>query len=157
MGGLHALLFTKRHRDVIPNYRGTISQCPAIAPGGIPPNPALIGLVRGFIGGLVPKVTQPNGLDPMGINSSEDEVVKYLTDPLNHGLISVELVRDMYSGADVMKADAPKLDFPLLMYHNEADLFTSPVASKAFFETVASQDKKYFAFPKDLKLGHERE
>ncbi|KAI9340552.1 ciliary BBSome complex subunit 1-domain-containing protein [Obelidium mucronatum] len=153
MGGLLALLFAKNHGSKIQNLSGVISQSPAIK-AGAPPSAPVLWAVRS-LGSFVPKVTQPNELDIMGINSSEDRIVEYLKDPLNHGLISVQLAKDMFDGIDEITAAAGDFKFPLIMYHNQSDRLTIATGSSELFSKIGSSDKKYFEFAADLKLGHE--
>ncbi|KAJ3073162.1 hypothetical protein HDU98_002134 [Podochytrium sp. JEL0797] len=153
MGGLIALLMAKHHSARIPNLRGVISQSPACAPG-VAPSPILIGAVRNF-GFIAPKVTQPNALDLENICSQEAVIVDYLKDSLNHGLIAVKLVQELYTANDELKRDASEFKFPIIIRHNENDRLTSNPASKAFFDKIASEDKSFFAYPAELKLGHE--
>ncbi|KAJ3285089.1 hypothetical protein HDU79_007605 [Rhizoclosmatium sp. JEL0117] len=153
MGGLLALVFTKNHHKSLRNFRGVIAQAPALAPGN-PPPPALKFVVRS-VGKLIPKLTQPSNLDATGINSSEAEVEAYLRDPLNHGVISVEVVNDMYDAAEDLKRSAADFKFPLIMYHSSIDKLTNAAASKEYFATVGSSDKIYHQYEADLKLGHE--
>ncbi|KAJ3006246.1 UNVERIFIED_CONTAM: hypothetical protein HDU68_004188 [Siphonaria sp. JEL0065] len=153
MGGLLALLFAKNFGSKVQNLRGVISQSPAIK-AGAPPSAPVLWAIRS-LGTFLPKVTQPNELDVSGLNSIDERVIAYLKDPLNHGMISVQLAKDMFDGVDEIKTGAANFKFPLIMYHNVSDRLTLSEGSRSLFPTLGSSDKKFFEFPRDLKLGHE--
>ncbi|KAJ3121546.1 hypothetical protein HK100_012336 [Physocladia obscura] len=153
MGGLLALAFVENHRAIIKNYKGVISQCPAIAPGK--KLPGFLEFIIRLLGGVIPKVTQPNSLEADGLCSDEEIVVKYFKDPLNHGMISMQLAKDMIKTADALQANAKSFVDPIIMYHNTRDRFTSAQASQAWFNQIASADKTYKAFTEEHQVEHE--
>ncbi|KAJ3345191.1 hypothetical protein HDU83_004313 [Entophlyctis luteolus] len=153
MGGLIALGFVVAHGSSIPNLRGVISQAPAIGPGK--PVPGLLQTGVKLVGNLIPKVQQNNNLDLEGLSSSQAAVEDYLRDPLNHPYITVQLARDMFVTSDRLIAAAADFQLPLIMYHNELDIFTSPVISSEWFKKAGSSDKTYKLFTKADLLGHE--
>ncbi|KAJ3345513.1 hypothetical protein HDU83_004020 [Entophlyctis luteolus] len=153
MGGLLSLCFTHIHKGKIQSLRGCISQAPALGPG-TPVNWILVLIVKWF-GGILGKFTQPNGLQIGGLCSSESVIRAYLRDPLVHNLVSFRMGRDMFQHSEFLAKCAAQFKTPLIMYHSIKDTFTSPVASKKFYDAAGSVDKLFKGF-KGEGLEHER-
>ncbi|KAJ3383667.1 hypothetical protein HDU84_003454 [Entophlyctis sp. JEL0112] len=112
------------------------------------------GLIVKWFGGILGKFTQPNGLQIGGLCSSESVIRAYLRDPLVHNLVSFRMGRDMFQHSEFLAKCAAQFKTPLIMYHSIKDTFTSPVASKKFFDAAGSVDKLFKGF-KGEGLEHE--
>ena len=99
----------------------------------------LPGFVQLLISGMekiVPKMTIHSKLDAAGISRDKEEVIRYMTDPLNHDLITPALyvqIRNM--GRKLMQGG--EVNVPVLVVHGTADPITDPAGSKAFVAHAA--------------------
>lgn len=88
-----------------------------------------------LLGGLLPGVVIPTGLDANGVSRDPAVVEKYLSDPLVHDKGSLGLAKQTFSAMDTMMAQTT-FPAPLLILHGQADSLTVPHASKLFAEQV---------------------
>ncbi|KAJ3246748.1 hypothetical protein HDU78_006283 [Chytriomyces hyalinus] len=157
MGGLMTLAFVQKKRNKLPTLRGCIAQAPALKglrPDG-PVHPFLRWAVVNVVGGVLGRVSEPSGLDLNDINSTDEGVLGYVRDPLNHGRITARLARDMFRHEDWMTSVAAEFRTPVLLCHNFNDKITDAVASNGFVEAAASVDKTFVGFDAAMGLGHE--
>ena len=101
---------------------------------------------------IIPETTMPAGLEENFISHDEEELNRYKTDPLIHGMLSIRLGMDILDASASILRRAEKLKIPLYMAHGEADGITLPSGSVEFFRNCSSANKKLMLYP---ELYHE--
>lgn len=91
--------------------------------------------VANLLGGVVPDIVLPTGLDREGISRDPAVVAAYAADPLVHDKGSFGLAKATFAAMDFMM-EQTTFPVPLLMIHGTADRLTVPSASKRFIEQV---------------------
>lgn len=88
-----------------------------------------------ILGGLLPGITIPTGLDPQGVSRDPEVVSAYIADPYVHDKGSLGMAKQTFQAMDAMmrQTDFPS---PLLIIHGMSDRLTVPTASKVFTEQV---------------------
>ncbi|KAI8839354.1 Alpha/Beta hydrolase protein [Chytriomyces cf. hyalinus JEL632] len=147
MGGLMTLAFVQKKRDKIPTLRGCIAQAPALK--GLRPGKASTALY------ILSSAGPLSTLSAECLADTDEGVLGYVRDPLNHGRITARLARDMFRHEDWMISVAAEFNTPVLLCHNFNDKITDAVASNGFVEAAASVDKTFVGFDAALGLGHE--
>jgi acylglycerol lipase len=148
LGGLLALTFAHNHHARIPNFRGVIAQAPAIRPGT--PVPGILKMAAKVLGtSMLPRHSQSNNLDLTGLCSDQSVVDAYVVDPLNHGLITMRLARDIFVHGDEMESivGAGKFKQPVIIYFSPDDKLTGVAGGRLFYERCGSADKTFKEFP----------
>ncbi|KAJ3103616.1 hypothetical protein HDU97_009955 [Phlyctochytrium planicorne] len=151
LGGLIALTFVHHNASKIPNFRGVISQAPAIRPAQ--PIPGPIKFAAKVLGtSVMPKFSQPNGLILSELCTDQAVIDAYKADPFNHDQITLRLARDIIFYGDELIKDAGKFEHPIIMYFSEVDKLTGFEGGKTFMDKVKSSDKTFKPF---TELKHE--
>lgn len=88
------------------------------------------------LGGLLPTVTIPTGLDANGISRNPEVVDAYKKDPLVHGVATLSAARVGISAVDRAFEHASEFSVPLLLMHGTADKVTYPRGSQEFAALV---------------------
>jgi alpha-beta hydrolase superfamily lysophospholipase len=89
-----------------------------------------------LLGGLVPNIVLPTGLDSKGVSRDPVVVAAYEQDPLVHDKGSMGMAKATFSAMDAMMTQNA-FPVPLLIIHGTADRLTVPAASKRFVEQVS--------------------
>ena len=147
MGGLIAANYICR-------YQQRISACalsaPALAADIRPPDFVIATL------GVLSKALPNLGLlalDSSGISRDENEVQKYLEDPLVISKkVDMKSIVELDAALQNTFANAKNVELPVLIQHGEADIITNPQGSKDFFEKISSTNKAIKLYP---ELFHE--
>jgi len=84
------------------------------------------------LGGLLPTVTIPTGLDANAISRNPEVVNAYKKDPLVHGVATLSAARVGISAVDRAFEQASDFPVPLLLMHGTADKVTYPQGSQEF-------------------------
>lgn len=92
-----------------------------------------------IISGILPSLTQPNGLDVKHLTNDAAVNQAYQDDPLIHDKISTKLFTEAYREGLWTLENTHKNKIPLLIYHGTEDRITSPEASKQFAEKIGEQ------------------
>ncbi len=88
---------------------------------------------------VAPALTIHTRLDAHGISRDPVEVEKYVSDPLNHDLITPSLYLQIHDmGRKLMKGG--EVNVPILVVHGTADPITDPAGSKAFVKNTIGDD-----------------
>jgi acylglycerol lipase len=93
-----------------------------------------VALAR-VLGGLVPFVTLPTGLDHTQLSRDPEVLRAYVADPLVHERASLGFGKDALDAIDQVLAHAGEIALPLLLVHGAADQLNYPSGS----EEVASK------------------
>lgn len=88
-----------------------------------------------LLGGIVPNIVLPTGLDSKGVSRDPQVVAAYENDPLVHDKGSTGLAKGTFSAMDFMMKQT-SFPVPLLIIHGTADRLTVPAASKIFVDQV---------------------
>ena len=133
LGGFLALDFCIDRQDRID---GVIATSPYLATPR--PIPAWKVVLAKSLGRFLPSLTVDNGLRPSDISSDDQEVDKYLHDPLHHRKISAALGLELMSGGQRLLDRATDWKLPLLLMHGSDDRITSCAASRKFAEAASA-------------------
>jgi alpha-beta hydrolase superfamily lysophospholipase len=90
------------------------------------------------LGGLLPRLTIPTGLDPEGLSRDPEVVGGYKQDPLVHDVATLLAARVGIQAIERAFAHANRFPVPLLLAHGGADPITYPRGSQEFAELVSS-------------------
>jgi acylglycerol lipase len=85
-----------------------------------------------LVGKILPSLTQGNELDVNAISRNENEVEKYIADPLIHNQISVGWFLAFSTVGKKLLADDRLISTPGLIYHGDADRLVSFGATEKF-------------------------
>ncbi len=136
LGGLIAIQYALRFPESI---QGLIVSGAALKLSmEVPPMKIMLGKAAS---GLLPDLTQPNGIDPADISHDQEVVEEYKRDPLNHDRVSARLFTEMTAAMSNAMKRAGQMTMPLLMIHGGADRLTHPEGTKTFFQAASSLDK----------------
>lgn len=89
-----------------------------------------------ILGGLLPTVTIPTGLDADSLTRNPEIVRAYKEDPLVHDKATLSAARVGISAVDHAFAHAAEFPIPLLMMHGAVDRVTYPRGSQEFANIV---------------------
>ncbi|MCF8244092.1 MAG: lysophospholipase [Saprospiraceae bacterium] len=131
MGGNVVLNYVLRRKPKIAGLIATAAwiQLPK------PPSPfiVLFGKIMNFI---IPKLTQPNGLDINELSNDPTVVKAYKNDPLVHDRISVRAGTSLLEGASWLDNFSGEMPCPTLLLHGGIDRITSPIGTAEFAKRV---------------------
>lgn len=130
LGGLLTMTYTVRNQ---PALAAQIASAPALD-SELREQRLKFGLAK-LLGGVVPAIVLPTGLDSTGLSRDPKVVAAYDADPLVHDKGSTGLAKATFAAMDDMMT---LTSFPvaLLMIHGTADRLTVPAASKIFVNQV---------------------
>lgn len=127
LGGLLVLTYGVRRR---PALAGVVATGAALSTSLREQKVKLLA-VR-VLGGIVPGLSMPSGLDANLVSRDPAVVAAYQADPLTHARVTLGLARDAVEAADSTMAAAARFPVPLLLLHGGADRLTYPGGSEAF-------------------------
>jgi len=130
LGGLITMTYTVERQ---PDINGLVASAPALD-SELREQKVKFAMAN-LLGGLLPSITIPTGLDPEGVSRDPEVVAAYKADPLVHDKGSFALAKQTFSAMDAMMAQTG-FPVPLLIIHGTADRLTVPSASKVFTEHV---------------------
>ena len=113
-----------------PKIKGAIVTGPYLRLAFEPPKFKII--LAAIMKNILPGLTQPTRLNASHISHDEAVVEKYKTDPLVHGMISVNLFYELAAAAKHSFLHASELTIPTLVIHGGDDLIISPEGSREF-------------------------
>ena len=130
LGGLLTMTYVVRRR---PAVNGMVASAPAL--DSELREQKVKFTAANILGGIVPGVTIPTGLDAEGVSRDPEVVAAYLADPLVHDKGSLALAKQTFSAMDAMMA-TKRFPIPLLIIHGTADRLTVPSASRVFADNT---------------------
>ncbi len=130
LGGLMTMTYVVRRRPAIV---GLVSSAPALD-SELREQKAKFFMAN-LLGGLVPGITIPTGLDSEGVSRDPAVVAAYNADPLVHDKGSLGLAKQTFQAMDTMMAQT-SFPVPLLIVHGRDDRLTVPDASRRFADQV---------------------
>lgn len=113
-----------------PKIKGAIVTSPWLLLAFEPPRIKL--LLVSLMKHLIPRLTQPAGLNISHLSHDENVVEKYRIDPLVHGKISISLFDGAIGAAKYSLSHASELKVKTLLLHGSDDMITSPEGSRDF-------------------------
>ncbi|HQR78918.1 MAG TPA: lysophospholipase [Actinomycetota bacterium] len=130
LGGLITMTYVvQEHPDIV----GLIASAPALDTELR--EQRLKFTMANLLGGLLPGLIIPTGLDPEGVSRDPEVVAAYKADPLVHDKGSTGLAKQTFAAMDDMMAQTT-FPLPLLIIHGTADRLTVPSASKIFVDGI---------------------
>ncbi len=130
LGGLISMTYTVQRQ---PDIAGLVASAPALD-SELREQKVKFAMAN-LLGGLLPSIAIPTGLDPEGVSRDPEVVAAYKADPLVHDKGSFGLAKQTFSAMDAMMAQTG-FPVPLLIIHGTADRLTVPSASKVFTEQI---------------------
>ncbi len=131
LGALEVLYYALTEE---PQIKGVIATSPPLSTETM--TKVQITLIK-LLGGILPNLTIPTGLDAAGLSRDHKVVTAYQADPLVHDKASTALGKFMYDGALYVLAHASEWKLPLYMAHGSADKICPISGSKAFFAKLS--------------------
>lgn len=130
LGGLITMTYVVQQR---PDIVGLVASAPALDTELR--EQRLKFAMANLLGGLLPGLIIPTGLDSQGVSRDPQVVAAYNADPLVHDKGSTGLARQSFATMDEMMAQK-SFPLPLLIIHGTADRLTVPAASKIFVDQI---------------------
>lgn len=149
MGGL---VFTYLAVSEMPKVEGVILSAAALAPGS-DISPLLIRAAK-VLGRVSPKL-ETQTLSSKFISRDSAEVQKYDSDPLVHrGGIPARTGAEMLRAMNVVRAGAPRINYPILVVHGTDDQIVNIDGSLQIHARVSSADKTLRLFDEGYHESH---
>lgn len=120
-----------------PNIKGLIASGPWIQLAFKPP--ALKVALGRAVNNILPKLSQPSGLDPELVCTDKEVVKRYKADPLVHAKITVRAGNEFLNAGQRLHDYQGEFPIPLLLMHGAADEVTSCDASRQFADRVGGK------------------
>lgn len=96
----------------------------------------LINLAK-FLYKIYPSFTMSNRINPADLSRNEDEVKKYVEDPLVHPKISVRLFFEIYKNTKIALEKETKI--PILILYGKEDKVVPPVSAKLLYDSLKGE------------------
>ncbi len=96
--------------------------------------PKIKVLLASIVRHVLPSLLQSSGLNPQDISSDPRVVNEYISDPLAHSLISVNLFFSATRNAEILLNCRDGLHIPVLLMHGDSDRIASVKGSEALAE-----------------------
>jgi len=136
MGGVIACHFALTYPQDID---GLILSSAGLKPGvDIPVWKSLMGKL---LSRVFPEFSMPSGLDARLLSHDSQVVSDYLSDPLNHDLVSARWFTEFMRAGEQGLNRAAELSMPLLIIHGAQDQIVDPQGSRILYDQAASSDK----------------
>jgi len=100
-----------------------------------PPSPVMEVLSE-FLNLVAPFIQIKSTVKPEQISQIPEEVEKYATDPLNHGLITPRLYTSITSSTKYIFGNVSKISIPILLMHGSGDSITSHIATNELSQKI---------------------
>ncbi|MDI6860940.1 MAG: lysophospholipase [Caldisericia bacterium] len=96
----------------------------------------LISLAK-FLYKIYPKFTFSNRINPEDLSRNDEEVKKYIQDPLVHNRISVRLFFEIYKNTKLALEKETKT--PILILYGKYDKVVPPISSKLLYDSIKGE------------------
>lgn len=96
----------------------------------------LINLAK-FLYKIYPKFTMSNRINPEDLSRNEEEVKKYVLDPLVHNRISVRLFFEIYKNSKLALEKGTKT--PTLILYGKYDNVVPPISAKLLYDSIKGE------------------
>ena len=139
MGGNAVLNYTLRKEN---NLSGTIATSPMLKLAFDPPAWKLS--IGKLMQKIAPSITLPSELDVSHISRMQEEVDKYVNDPLVHDKISPNFSLSFFDAADWAIENASSLKTPMLLLHGTDDKIIDYKGTENFANKSTKADLKLY-------------
>ena len=95
---------------------------------------------------VFPAFSMPSGLDASLLSHDPQVVSDYLSDPLNHDLVSARWFTEFMRAGEQGLNRAAELSMPLLIIHGEQDQIVDPHGSRILYDQATSSVKTLHIF-----------
>ena len=137
MGGLIVTNYAAHRPE---GLRGVIALAPALGDTG--GSRFLLALLP-VLSRVVPALPINPRLDLSRLTRDAELQRAYVADPLYQTRVTPRIAAELLRAIADTRERAPEFRVPLLVLHGTADTFTSPAASRQFFERAGTADKTY--------------
>lgn len=96
----------------------------------------LINLAK-FLYKVYPSFTMSNRINPEDLSRNEEEVKKYVKDPLVHPKISVRLFFEIYKNTRIALEKGAKI--PILILYGKEDRVVPPISAKLLYDSLKGE------------------
>ncbi|GAA5803601.1 Alpha/Beta hydrolase protein [Helicostylum pulchrum] len=125
---------------------GAISSAPLVTLSMAIPAPKYYGLR--FVSNFLPSFTIQTGVDAAGISHDQEEVKKYLEDPLVHDFATLATLGGFLdAGKDIIKSKAKLINTPVLYSHGDIDPINDYKGTLQAYGLTPSTDKEMKTWP----------
>lgn len=143
MGGLVSARYLQRG-EFSRSIDAAVFSSPFLGIGN--PVPAWKASVGKVMSNLIPSLGVPSGLDSALLSTDTDQVEKYRNDPLVFKNARARWFTEVTEEQKSVVADARKIQLPALVCQGLGDQIVNTEVSKAFYENLASKDKKWIGY-----------
>lgn len=96
----------------------------------------LVNLAK-FLYKIYPSFTMSNRINPKDLSRNEEEVKKYIEDPLVHPKISVRLFFEIYKNTKIALEKGTKI--PILILYGKDDKVVPPISAKLLYDSIKGE------------------
>jgi acylglycerol lipase len=137
MGGLIVTNYAAHRPEGI---HGVVALAPALGDTG---GSRFLLAMLPVLSRVVPALPINPQLDLSRLTRDQEMQRAYLADPLYQTRVTPRIAAELLRAISDTRELAPAFRVPLLVLHGTADTFTSPAASRQFFERAGTADKTY--------------
>lgn len=148
MGGLMVLHYVEQHPE---GLKGVIASAPFLAAAKLSP---LLTIASKVLLKIKPDMNVSTGLDVSTISRDMQEVARYATDKLVHGLGTPKLDAESRAAIERTHANAGKIQLPILLYHGTGDRLVPIAGTRRLAAALTAKDKTLIEYPDGAHESH---
>jgi len=148
MGGLIALHYVEQHPE---GLKGIIASAPFLAAAKLSP---LLSIASKVLLRIKPDMNISTGLDVSTISRDMQEVARYATDKLVHGLATPKLDAESRAAIERTHANAGRIQLPILLYHGTGDRLVPIAGTRRLAGALTTADKTFIEYPEGAHESH---
>lgn len=148
MGGLIALHYVEQHPE---GLKGIIASAPFLAAAKLSP---LLSIASKVLLRIKPDMNVSSGLDVSTISRDMQEVARYATDKLVHGLGTPKLDAESRAAIERTHANAGRIQLPILLYHGTGDRLVPIAGTRRLAGALTTADKTFIEYPEGAHESH---
>jgi alpha-beta hydrolase superfamily lysophospholipase len=141
LGGLIALDYAQRSPE---GLRGVIATGPLVGEIGV--SPVMVTLSK-VMSRIWPSFSMDIHLDASAVSRDQAVVEAYRSDPRVHSIATARLGTEISATRSRVNQMAPQFTLPLLVMQGGDDRLTPADSTRAYFDKVASKDKRFILYP----------
>ncbi|MFN8446246.1 MAG: alpha/beta hydrolase [Caldilineaceae bacterium] len=148
MGGLIVLHYVEQQPE---GLKGVIASAPFLAAAKLSP---LLAIASKVLLKIKPDMNVSTGLDVNTISRDQQEVARYATDKLVHGLGTPKLDVESRAAIERTHANAGKIQLPILLYHGTGDHLVPIAGTRRLAAALTVKDKTFIEYPDGAHESH---
>ena len=148
MGGLIVLHYVEQHPE---GLKGIIASAPFLAAAKLSP---LLSIASKVLLRIKPDMNISSGLDVSTISRDMQEVARYATDKLVHGLGTPKLDAESRAAIERTHANAGRIQLPILLYHGTGDRLVPIAGTRRLAGALTTADKTFIEYPEGAHESH---